>query len=128
MASSMNAVVGQRVVRQICTHCKEEYDAPEAVEKQIKDTLGKLMPPKIKLYRGKGCNQCGDTGYEGRVGIFEVLQVNEKIGRLILERSASGDIEKAAIENGMVTMVQDGFLKALDGLTTVEEVLRVAME
>ncbi len=131
MASSMNAVMAQRVVRTLCKHCKEEYDAPPPVVKQIKDQLGKLYTEgsdKIKLFKGKGCEQCGDSGYEGRVGIYEVLQVSEKIGRLILERASASDIEKAAIEGGMVTMVQDGFLKSIEGITTIEEVLRVAEE
>lgn len=131
LASSMNAVMAQRVVRTICKHCKEEHEAPEPAVKQIKEVLGKLFPGKdgpVKLYKGKGCDQCGASGYEGRVGIFEVLQVNEKIGRLILERTDATEIEKAAVESGMVTMVQDGFLKSLEGITTIEEVLRVAEE
>ena len=129
LASSMNAVMAQRVVRQICEKCKEEIEVPEAVHKQIKDTLGKLfVTEKFKLYHGKGCSQCGDTGYQGRIGIYEVLQVNEKISHLLLEHAAANDIEKEAVANGMVTMIQDGFLKAMDGITTVEEVLRVAME
>lgn len=131
LASSMNAVVAQRVVRTICTNCKTSYDAPAPAVKQLHDTLGKLFPAKsdqVKLYKGKGCEQCGDSGYQGRVGIFEVLQVSEKIGRLILERAAAPEIERTAIEAGMVTIVQDGFLKALEGVTTLEEVLRVAEE
>lgn len=131
LASSMSCVMAQRVVRKICEHCKEAYDPPAAAIKQIEDTLGKLMPEKkdFKLYKGKGCEQCGDSGYQGRIGIYEVLQVTDKIGRLILERASGQDIEKeATTNNGMVLMVQDGFLKALDGITTIEEVLRVAME
>lgn len=131
MASSMNAVMAQRVVRTICPDCKEPYEAPEPVVKQLKESLGKLFPAsgdKVKLYRGKGCEKCGDTGYRGRIGIFEVLKVDEKVGRLILERSSAQDIEKLATEEGMVTIVQDGFMKALEGITTMEEVLRVAEE
>lgn len=131
LASSMNCVMAQRVVRKICEHCKESFDPPAELVKQVRDTLGKLMPneKEFKLYRGKGCDQCGDSGYQGRIGIYEVLQVTDKIGRMILERASGQDIEKEATEhNGMILMVQDGFLKALDGITTVEEVLRVAME
>jgi type IV pilus assembly protein PilB len=131
LASSINCVMAQRVVRKICDHCKESYDPPEAVVKQVHSALGKLLTSEkdFRLYRGKGCQQCGDSGYQGRVGIFEVLQATDKIGRLILERSSGQLIEKEATEkNGMILMVQDGFLKALDGITTVEEVLRVAME
>ena len=72
--------------------------------------------------------RCNDTGYLGRVGIFEVLPVFEKIARLILERSAASVIEKQAVEEGMIKMRQDGYLKVLEGITTIEEVLRVAQE
>lgn len=82
----------------------------------------------IYLYRGKGCQRCGDSGYKGRVGIFEVLPVSEKIGRMMMENVPSDEVEKIAIEDGMVTMMQDGYLKALEGITTIEEVLRVSKE
>ncbi len=80
---------------------------------------------EVHLYRGKGCPKCGDTGYVGRLAIFEVLEFNEKIARLVMEHKSAAEIETVAIENGMVTMMQDGFMKALDGVTTIEEVLRV---
>ncbi len=80
------------------------------------------------LYRGKGCPECSNTGYLGRVGIFEVLPITEKIGRLILERAPAVDIEKQAVEEGMITMKQDGYLKVIEGATTIEEVLRVAQD
>jgi len=80
---------------------------------------------KVKLYRGKGCNRCNNTGYTGRIGIFEVLKVSEKISQLIMEHRTATTIEKQAIDEGMLTMTQDGFLKALEGITTIEEVLRV---
>ncbi|HET7713200.1 MAG TPA: GspE/PulE family protein [Patescibacteria group bacterium] len=131
LASSMNAVMAQRVLRTLCKYCKEQYDAPEPVVKQVKEVLGKLYSSKegkLKLWKGKGCPKCGDSGYEGRIGIYEVLQVSEKIGRLILERAASHEIEQAAVEAGMVTMIQDGFMKSMEGITTIEEVLRVAEE
>ncbi|MBN1915553.1 type II/IV secretion system protein [Candidatus Dojkabacteria bacterium] len=87
-----------------------------------------VKPPsnEVYLYRGKGCPKCGDTGYQGRMAIFETLGFNEKIGRLVMEHRSVEEIEKMAIEKGMETMIQDGFMKALDGLTTVEEILRVA--
>ncbi len=149
LASSINAVVAQRVVRQICVDCKAEYDPPELVINNIKTILGNLGTQvvakkldeteakdiaeisgtkKFKLYKGKGCDKCGDSGYKGRVGLFEVLSISEKIGKLILERAPSNDIETAAITDGMVTMKQDGYLKALEGLTTIEEVIRVAQD
>ena len=130
LASSINCIVGQRVARRVCKSCKEEYLAPPAVLKDIQNVLGKLFPKdgKVKLYRGKGCPECNSTGYVGRVGIFEVLPISEKIARLTLERSPASVIEKQAIEEGMITMKQDGYLKALEGITTIEEVLRVAQD
>lgn len=129
LASTINCVMAQRVVRRICEYCKEVISPlPEVVE-QIKAVLGKLLPGKeIRLYHGKGCPHCGDSGYLGRVGIFEVLPVSEKIGRLILERSPSTDITKEATLEGMITLKQDGFLKVLEGITSIEEILRVAEE
>ena len=130
LASSVICIVGQRVVRRICEKCKEEYEPPAEVVADIKGVLGNLYPEKkkLKLYRGKKCEACGQTGYSGRIGIFEVVHITEKIARLILERAAASAIEKQAKEEGMITMKQDGYLKAIEGLTTIEEVLRVAQE
>lgn len=82
----------------------------------------------LYLYRGKGCDRCGGSGYSGRIGIFEVLDITEKISRMMLENISTLDIENTAVENGMLTMVQDGYLKALEGITSIEEVLRVSKE
>lgn len=83
---------------------------------------------KLTLYRSKGCNKCDNTGYTGRMGIYEVLEMNDEIGKLIVNRASTEEIQHVAIRNGMITMQQDGFLKALEGITTVEEVLRVTRE
>ncbi len=132
IASSCNAIVGQRVVRKICPSCKEAYDPSQEVVGDIKGVLGKLYhEPEgkgTKLYRGRGCQSCNNTGYLGRIGIFEVLVVSEKIGRLVLERASSQTVEKQSIEEGMITMKQDGYLKVTEGVTTIEEVLRVAQD
>jgi type II secretory ATPase GspE/PulE/Tfp pilus assembly ATPase PilB-like protein len=82
----------------------------------------------IVLYKGNGCPSCGHTGYQGRTGIYEVLPVTEKITRLILERASTGDIEQQAVQEGMITLKQDGYFKALEGVTTMEEVLRVGQD
>ena len=82
----------------------------------------------LYLYRGKGCDRCGGSGYSGRIGIFEVLTITDKISRMMLENLSTLDIEKSATEDGMLTMVQDGYLKALEGITSIEEVLRVSKE
>ncbi len=83
---------------------------------------------QVYIYKGKGCDRCGGTGYKGRIGIFEVLTVDEKIGRMMLENIPSDDLQKEAVEKGMITMIQDGYLKALEGITTIEEVLRVSRD
>ena len=134
ISSSINALVGQRICRKICSHCKGSYEPPEEISADVKKVLGKYFDgvkypnDKIQLFRGHGCEECGQTGYIGRVGIFEILIVTEKIGGMVLERANAGAIETEARDTGMVTMKQDGYLKALEGVTTLEEVLRVAQD
>lgn len=131
LSSTMNAIVGQRIVRNICPHCKEAYSPSPQLLGEIKTVLGNYFPQSqtdLKLYRGKGCEQCGTSGYLGRIGIFEVLPVTAKVAALVLEKQDSTAIQKEAVAEGMITMMQDGFLKVLQGLTTPEEVLRVAQE
>ncbi|MBN1618681.1 Flp pilus assembly complex ATPase component TadA [Candidatus Dojkabacteria bacterium] len=82
----------------------------------------------IYLYKGKGCDECGYTGYSGRIGIFEVISITDRISRMIMENKSSADINLQAIKDGMVTIMQDGYLKALEGITTIEEVLRVSKD
>ena len=97
--------------------------------KEVLDGLFDFEKNKnLKLYEGRGCKECNNTGYLGRIGIFEVLVVSEKIAKMIIARSRAQDIAKQAVSEGMITMRQDGFLKVLEGITTVEEVLRVAEE
>lgn len=129
LASSINCVEGQRILRKICPHCKYSYTPPNEVLENVKQVLGPLMPKGQKdFYKGKGCSECGNLGYLGRIGIYEVLPVTDKIMRLVLERASSSDIEKLAVSEGMMTMKQDGYLKVLEGITTLEEVLRVAQD
>ena len=134
LASCMNAVVGQRICRRICPSCRESYEPPPEIAQDIKNVLGNLLPQssketgKVSLFRGKGCEECNDIGYFGRIGIFEVLSVSEKIGRLILEHASADEIQDEAVKEGMITMKQDGYLKALEGIITIEEVLRVAQD
>jgi type IV pilus assembly protein PilB len=131
LASSITAIVAQRVVRQIHETCKVQYTPdPKALE-EMKSVLGPLWPKdktQIKLYKGEGDKECNNSGYYGRVGVFEVLPISEKIARIILERGTSSQIDKQAREEGMISMKQDGYLKVLEGITTLEEVLRVAQE
>jgi len=134
LSSSLNSIVGQRIARKICTHCTETYQPPELIVEDIKKVLGNMLPiekfkdGKCELYKGKGCQECGDTGFLGRVGIFEVLPISDKISKMILSRADSSEIEREAREEGMITMKEDGYLKALEGVTTIEEVLRVAQD
>ena len=130
LASTINAIVAQRIVRRICPNCKESYIPDPKIVGEIKNLLGKLFPQngEVKLYKGRGCKECGGEGYLGRIGIFEVLPVSPKISSMILQKPEAASIEKQAIEEGMITMKQDGFLKALSGVTTIEEILRVAQE
>lgn len=129
LASSINAVEGQRILRKICNSCRFPYTPPPEVIENIKFVLGKLAPQNLtQLYKGRGCKECSNLGYLGRSGIYEVLVISDKIMRLILERATAADIEKQAIEEGMMTMKQDGYLKAVEGITTLEEVLRVAQD
>ena len=112
--------------------CKEDYSPPDEVTQDIKKVLGKLFASdnqkELKLFHGKGCTECNSTGYQGRVGVFEVLPISEKIGKMILEHATSSDVEKQAIEEGMMTMKQDGYMKVVEGVSTIEEVLRVAQD
>jgi type IV pilus assembly protein PilB len=130
LASSMTAIVAQRVLRKIDEEAKEEYTPDPKVFEDVKRELGPLWPRGgvSKLYRGKPTPENNNSGYKGRVGVFEVMPVSEHIARLILQRSAASEIEKQARTEGMISMKQDGYLKALEGITTIEEVLRVAQE
>lgn len=131
LTSSMTAIVAQRVARKIHEDCKEEYEADPKIIAEMKEVVGPLWPIEKKdnkLFRGKGCQACGGTGYYGRVGVFEVLPVTDSVGRMILERKPAVDIEKKAKDEGMITLKQDGYLKVVAGETTIEEILRVAQE
>jgi type IV pilus assembly protein PilB len=130
LASSMTCVVAQRVVRKIHESCKEGYSPDPKIVSEMKTDLGSLWQPQgdIKLFKGKGDPECANSGYFGRMGIFEVMPISEKIGKLILERASASDMGKVAREEGMITLKQDGYLKVTEGITTVEEVLRVAQE
>lgn len=131
LASSITAIVAQRVVRKIHDECKVRYEPEGKALEEMRSVLGSLWPKDKEVasfYKGQGDKECNNTGYYGRVGVFEVIPVSEKIARVILERGTSSQIEKLAREEGMVTMKQDGYLKVIEGVTTLEEVLRVAQE
>jgi type IV pilus assembly protein PilB len=135
LAPSLNAIIGQRLVRKICPFCKEEEKILNETLKKIKKILQKLPENynfqydlnNLKFYKGKGCAKCNQLKYKGRIGIYEILLMSSKIRESILKDEEISDekIENLAIKEGMITMVQDGILKALDGITSVEEVFRV---
>lgn len=128
VSSVLHVSVAQRICRKICPNCKEQYIPTPEVQADIRKVLGDLLGLKsaIVLFRGKGCEDCNHNGYLGRVGIFEVLKVSEKIAKMIIAKAVAYDIEQQGIAEGMISMKQDGYLKALKGVTTIEEVLRVA--
>jgi type IV pilus assembly protein PilB len=130
LASAVTAVVGQRVARRLCLSCRQGVPADPTVVSDIRTVLGRLAPAgeQMTIYKPVGCANCNNLGYSSRVGIFEVMPVSEKIARLTLERAPALDIENEAVTEGMITMKQDGYLKVLEGITSVEEILRVAQE
>lgn len=124
ISSSLSGVIAQRLVRKICQRCKTEYEPKPALLK----TLGLKPKAAPKLWRGKGCRSCRNMGYKGRIGLFEVMTVNEEIRDLIVKRATGDEVKRASIRNGMVTLREDGIDKMLGGITTAEEVIRVTAE
>lgn len=130
IASTVNVSIAQRLVRKICTRCTTMYEmTKEDIERTPLDGLViKFLPQtsnNITLYKGKGCEQCNGTGYSGRIGIFEVMEMTESIRQLIIRHGDSSSIKTRAIEEGMTTMLDDAITKMLAGVTTLEEVIRV---
>ncbi|MFH1286969.1 MAG: GspE/PulE family protein [Candidatus Magasanikbacteria bacterium] len=137
VASTVNIIIAQRLVRKICTTCimsrtlspkeKASFSDIEGVMEYFKKH-GATTKKAIRVYQGKGCSTCGDTGYTGRVGLFEVMEVSEQIRALIMRRANVDEIKKQAIQEGMISMLEDGVQKVISGATTLEEVLRVARD
>ncbi|MFC1756166.1 GspE/PulE family protein [Patescibacteria group bacterium] len=147
LSSTLIAILAQRLVRKICVECKTEFEPPKEIQEEIRVALTEIKAntalvskdpivakalkildeSKLTLYKGQGCDACGQTGYKGRLGIFELLEMTEKIAHLTVENNPSDVLTKASIEEGMITLLQEGYLRALEGSTTLEEVMRVAM-
>lgn len=123
VSSAVDCVVAQRLARRLCTNCRQSYKPSVAALMEIGVQVEEKDTPQI--YKPVGCEKCDDTGYHGRVGLYEVLLVSETIERLTVARASADEIEKVAIEEGMVTMRMDGYQKLLAGQTTIEEILRV---
>lgn len=132
ISSVLNASIAQRIARRICETCKEWYEPSPQIKDNIVTILGPLLPSKyakgepLKLARGKGCNECNFSGYLGRIAVFEVLKITPAVNKMILREASAKEIEEQARKESLIIMKQDGYLKALDGITTIEEVLRVA--
>lgn len=130
VASTVRVIIGQRLVRKICAHCQteEQIDIKELTKRlfieKLPDTL-EVKSGKIAIYKGKGCRFCHQTGYLGRIGIYEVLTVSKEIRDLVSKRADSDVIHAQAVKEGMTTMFEDGLQKIIQGMTTVEEILRV---
>lgn len=145
IASTVNAVMGQRLVRVICSDCKTDAkidkEVAESLAKQfnLEKMLGilekeKIIPKAVKkfedlpFFKGQGCDKCSTTGYRGRIGIHEILEVTPAIADMIIKHSSSQELQDAGEAAGMILMWQDGFIKAVQGVTTIDEILRVTKE
>lgn len=132
LSSTVNLVIAQRLVRRICPLCTESYSTTPETTRLIKAQL-ELVGAEIKnlpgtLYHGRGCNVCGNSGFQGQIGIYEFLRVTESIRELILREASVSEVRKMAISEGMTTMFEDGLDKVERGVTTIEEIMRVAKE
>lgn len=143
LPATINAIIAQRLVRKICPHCKKAIslkDLPEetrkSVEKAIKRTLKQELISRIpsevlqnpQFYEAVGCPECDNIGYRGRVGIYEILEITQNIKKMIIDWASATMINEVAIQDGMISLEQDGIIKALNGITTLEEVYAAAKE
>jgi len=122
IAATLEAVISQRLVRKICTTCKEEYEPLEESLMELKLTKADIK--EKRFFRGKGCNNCNNIGYKGRMGIYEIMVINSEIRRLISEQANTNVIRMAAKNNGMYTLRDSGLIAIFNGLTTIQEIVR----
>jgi type II secretory ATPase GspE/PulE/Tfp pilus assembly ATPase PilB-like protein len=123
-SSCLEGVLAQRLVRVICKKCKQEVE----LDQQILRLMGQNSDNGLKIYQGKGCKECNFTGYRGRLGIFELLIITDDISQMVLQKTSTNVIRQRAIALGMATLREDGWTKVRQGITSVEEVLRVTQE
>jgi len=126
IAGAIIGVVAQRLVRRLCTQCRRQYTPPAETLRAL--NLSESDAATIPFYKAAGCDQCNHTGYRGRIGIYEVMRVTDKLRRLIAARGSEDQIRDAAISGGMITLGEDGLAKVKQGITTPEELLRVVTE
>jgi len=122
VSGALVAIQAQRLVRKICTHCKKETVLPEKLLRDVEEYL----PENPVFFKGEGCKECGHSGYKGREMISEVLTISETLSRMIARNASKEEITKQAVEEGFISMFEDGVHKALEGKTTIEEIYRVA--
>lgn len=137
VASTVNVIIAQRLVRNICASCRESYTpdkkelealfSDDQMKAHLKQ-LGKSTKKSIRLYKGRGCKVCNDTGYDGRIGIFEILEMSDEIRQMVMKHANADEIKEQGRKQGMTTMMEDGVTKVLSGVTTLAEVLRVARD
>ncbi len=124
VASSLEAIIAQRLVRVVCPHCKEQLSTSEV--KPLRQRFGDVLPSS--LYKGRGCTHCKETGYRGRIGIFEMMVVTDDVRSLIVENASARDLRRAAAKHGTTSLREDGFRHLREGRTTIEEILRVTKD
>ncbi len=130
--SALNMVIAQRLPRKVCNHCKEISSSDERLIKdELKDLPKEILPKsffeeKLNIFKAKGCKECGFTGYKGRVGIYEIMVIDNDMEKAILSSPTSSSIKEEAIKKGLVPMRKDGLIKVAQGITTIEEITRVA--
>jgi len=126
IASALVGVVAQRLVRRLCVHCRRQYTPASEMLRSLNITDADAAA--IPFYKSTGCDQCNHTGYRGRIGIYEVMRVTDKLRRLISAKSSEDQLREAAVSGGMITLGEDGLAKVKSGVTTPEELLRVVTE
>jgi type IV pilus assembly protein PilB len=122
VASSLNLVCAQRLVRRVCVNCQVEDEVPPQAMEQV--GFSREDAQSVKPRKGTGCDKCNKTGYKGRVGLYEVMEITDELRELILVGASALEIRRKAIEEGMITLRGSGLRKIKDGVTTIEEVLR----
>ena len=122
VATSVNLIQAQRLIRRVCKDCRNEHSMPPEALMEVGFSADDAK--KLKTYKGKGCSTCNNTGYKGRIGLYEVMEINDEIRELILIGASALELRKKAIEDGMITLRESGLQKIRDGLTTLEEVVR----
>ncbi|MBU0646942.1 GspE/PulE family protein [Patescibacteria group bacterium] len=145
IASTTNIIIAQRLVRKICPNCIQSFKLDKQIIDELKQQLditgimntlqkektiidAKKGLESLLFYKGKGCKQCNNSGYKGRMGIYEILEITEEISELILKKASPLELKRQAIKQGMLTIVEDGFIKAKNGITTIEEIMRVTKD